>query len=386
MATPSYSYDIDTLVSTTLDAYSGDPINLVTQSGEKFLNRLKDKGRIFFIKDCEKIRHPLLIGHGENSSYYIPDTMDGDPDTDNLGTDAQEILTQCNFSMVAGTRNINMPQSMPVGDVINYVDTLVRANLMKIWNEEEQLWWAEATRGLAPFSGDAPASTDGASWVAGYPMNCQGLLIGGTEFSGCTDLSAEVFAGVTVNDVGAEWNPQFLDSTGDPDTNAASRTTLIQDLQSVIDSCGFSEAEHCTDVFTTKAVYEGLLQYLREMGALPAPIQANMGASWDHSFDFGGVKVHWSRYLSASTHWDFPQAGGIECDPVLGLNLNSLRLNVVAQPNTLDGKLGFIHQVGSTIPHAQLTNVFKRIAWKRNYSFDNGRRSSFFMTGVGAAS
>jgi len=380
MATPSYSYDIDTLVSTTLDAYSGDPINLVTQSGEKFLNRLKDKGRIFFIKDCEKIRHPLLIGHGEDSSYYIPDTMDGDPDTDNLGSVAQEILTQCNFSMVAGTRNINMPQSMPVGDVINYVDTLVRANLMKIWNEEEQLWWAEATRGLAPFSGDAPASTDGASWVAGYPMNCQGLLIGGTNFDGGTDLSAEVFAGVKGADIGSEWYPQYLNSEGDPDSDTG-RLAFVQDLQSVIDSCGFSEAEHCTDVFTTKAVYEGLLQYLREMGALPAPIQANMGASWDHSFDFGGVKVHWSRYLSKDSDWDVPGSTAA-CDPVLGLNLNSLRMNVVAKPNTLDGQLGFIHQVGSTIPHAAKTNVFKRIAWKRNFSVDNGRRSMFLMTGA----
>ena len=383
MATPSYDYSIDTLVSTTLDAYSGDPINLITKSGEKFLNRLKDKGRIFFIKDCEKIRHPLLIGHGEDSSYYIPDTMSGSPATDNLGTEAQEILTQCNFSMVAGTRNINMPQSMPPGDVINYVDTLVRANLLKIWNEEEQLWWAEATKGLAPFSGDTAyiSTTDGAGWSAGYPMNCQGLLIGGTEFSGCTDLSAEVFAGVTVNDVGAEWNPQFLNSGGDPDFDASTRVTLVQDLQSVIDSCGFSEAEHCTDVFTTKAVYEGLLTYLRENGALPAPIQANMGASWDHSFDFGGVKVHWSRYLSNDADWDKP-GSTTACDPVLGLNLNSLRMNVVAKPNTIDGQLGFIHQVGSTIPHAALTNVFKRIAWKRNFSVDNGRRSCFYMSGV----
>jgi len=383
MATPSYSYDIDTLVSTTLDAYSGDPINLVTQSGEKFLNRLKDKGRIFFIKDCEKIRHPLLIGHGEDSSYYIPDTMDGDPDTDNLGSVAQEILTQCNFSMVAGTRNINMPQSMPVGDVINYVDTLVRANLMKIWNEEEQLWWEE-TNAYSPFSGDPDtASTTGASiWKPGYPMNAKGLVYGGTDHgTGATFLySDEAFAGVKVDDVGSEFSTQTLNSSGDPDSDTG-RLAFVQDLQSVIDSCGFSEAEHCTDVFTTKAVYEGLLQYLREMGALPAPIQANMGASWDHSFDFGGVKVHWSRYLSKDSDWDVPGSTAA-CDPVLGLNLNSLRMNVVAKPNTLDGQLGFIHQVGSTIPHAAKTNVFKRIAWKRNFSVDNGRRSMFLMTGA----
>jgi len=394
MAATAYSYTIDTLVSSTLDAYSGDPVNLITKSGEKFLNRLKEKGRVFFIKDCEKVRHPLLIGHGEDSSYYIPDesgtypAISGAAQVSNLGTAAQEIMTQCNFSMVAGTRNINMPQSMPPGDVINYVDTLVGANMMKIWNEEEQLWW-ENTTARSPFSGDPDsASTVGASiWAPGYPMNAKGLVFGGTDHgTGATFLySDEAFAGVKVDDVGDEFSTQTLNSVGDPDATA-DRLVLVDDLQSIIDSCGFSEVEHCTDIFTTKAVYEGLLMYLRDYAALPSPIQASggTGAGWDHSFDFGGVKIHWSRYLTAGTPWDFPQdASSIAaCDPVIGLNLNSLRMNVVAKPNSMDGKLGFIHQVGSMIPHALLTNVFKRIAWKRNYSFDNGRRSMFVMTGV----
>jgi hypothetical protein len=310
--------------------------------------------------------------------------MSGSPDAGGLGTAAQEILTQCNFSMVAGTRNINMPQSMPPGDVIGYVDTLVRANMMKIWNEEEQLWWNTTER--APFDKDADESTNngGPKWDAGYAMNAGGLLWGGTSHgSGAFDFSDGAFAGVKVGDVGDEFNTQTLDSSGGT-TTAANRETLVQDLQSVIDSCGFSEVESVTDVFTTKTIYEGLLTYLRDKGALPSPIQANMGASWDNSFKFGGVDVRWSRYLAKAANWDTPQTTQAACHPILGLNLNSLRMNVVAKPNTMDGKLGFIHQIGATIPHAQKTNIFKRIAWKRNFSFDNGRRSMFIMTGVTA--
>ena len=388
MATPSYSYSIDTLVSTTLDAYSGDPINLITKSGEKFLNTMRNSGRIFYVKDCEKIRHPLLVGHGQDSSYYKSDLLDGTPTAGAgaLTADAVEILTQANFEMHAGTRNINMPQSMPPGDVIDYVDTLVRANLLKIWNEEEKLFWlgrsaADGTQtatSRAPFTGDSQ-NTD-IKFTHGHPMSLVSLFSGSTTARKAApavdddDQTDETWAGVATDDVGAEWEPQHFSGT-------ASGAELVTELQSAIDLCGFSEDERVTHIFTSRAVYEKMLDLLRDKAALPDPIFSDWGASYNHFLPFGGLQIQWSRYLEEAAQWNISGTAAIE--PIFGLNLNSLRMNVVMNQSPIDGDLGYIRQIGDgTYPHPTLTNVFKRIEWKRNYSVDNGRRSMFLLSGV----
>ena len=389
MATPSYTYSIDTLVSTTLDAYSGDPINLITKSGEKFLNTMRNSGRIFYVKDCEKIRHPLLIGHGENSSYYKADQLDGEPSAGGtggaggiLGVDAVEILTQANFEMHAATRNINMPQSMPPGDVIDYVDTLVRANLLKIWNEEEKLFWMGRGAGgtqtaisRAPFTGDTENTST--TFLAGHPMSLLSLMGGSTTNGGTgatDDQTDEAWAGVKTDDVGDEWMPQHFDTAG-------SGADLVADLQSSVDLCGFSEDERVTHIFTSRAVYEKMLDLLRDKAALPDPIFSDWGASYNHFLPFGGLQLQWSRYLEEAAQWNISGTAAVE--PIFGLNLNSLRMNVVMNESPIDGDLGYIRQIGDgTYPHPTLTNVFKRIEWKRNYSVDNGRRSMFLLSGV----
>ena len=63
--------------------------------------------------------------------------------------------------------------------------------------------------------------------------------------------------------------------------------------------------------------------------------------------------------------------------PVLGVNWNSLRLNVVRAGGIESDKVGFIRQIGGLQPHPALTNLFKRLEWKRCWSLDNGRRSFF---------
>jgi hypothetical protein len=140
MATPTYNQTLDTMVSTALETYSRDPINALTDSGEKFLKAAASQGRVFVVNDAETVRHPILYGHGENSSLYTPDTLSGTPAVNNLSATAKEILTQSLFFMQAATRNINFPQSQPPGNLIDYVSSVVKANMMKIFNEEEVLF------------------------------------------------------------------------------------------------------------------------------------------------------------------------------------------------------------------------------------------------------
>ena len=73
---PTYNQTLDTMVSTALDTYSTDPINVLTDSGEKFLKAAASQGRVFVVNDAENIRSPLLYDHGEASSLYKPDQLE----------------------------------------------------------------------------------------------------------------------------------------------------------------------------------------------------------------------------------------------------------------------------------------------------------------------
>ena len=84
--------------------------------------------------------------------------------------------------------------------------------------------------------------------------------------------------------------------------------------------------------------------------------------------------------LETDVIWDPADSSFAAEHPVIGVNWNSLRLNVVRAGGIDNDKVGFIRQIGNLQPHPTLTNVFKRLEWKRAWSFDNGRRSFFQIT------
>jgi hypothetical protein len=384
MATPAYNQSLDTMVSTALETYSRDPINALTDSGEKFLKAAASNGRVFVVNDAETVRHPILYGHGEDSSLYVPDTISGDPDVGGLGVQAKEILTQALFFMQAGTRNINFPQSQPPGNLIDYVSTVVKANMMKIFNEEEILFTqgiaAGASNPAAPVA-RAPMTTDG-GYAAGYPMSLASIYHGSSNPSNnaagdTTDLS---WANVKTDDI-TKWQPTYV-AAGNVNSS-----TMFADLQTAILQSSFSEVERPTHVYMALGSFEKMLSLLRTEAALPDPVRTDMGK--EGTISFGGVTIDWSRYLGVSTVWDVDETATHESTtatyPVLGVNWNSLRLNTVRAGSPGSDNLGFIRQLGDLQPHPQKTNLFKRIEWKRQWSVDNGRRS-FFTIGDASAS
>ena len=90
MAIPSWDRELNTMVTTALDTMTKDPINVLTDSGEKFLGAAASLGRVFVVNDAESIRHPVLYDHGENSTLYYPDEIDGAPTTNSLSATAKE--------------------------------------------------------------------------------------------------------------------------------------------------------------------------------------------------------------------------------------------------------------------------------------------------------
>jgi hypothetical protein len=364
------------MVSTAIATYSRDPVNALTDSGEKFLKAAATNGRVFVVNDAETVRHPILYGHGEDSSLYVPDTVSGTAAVNNLGTSASEILTQCLFQLQAGTRNINFPQSQPPGNLIDYVSNVVKANMMKILNEEEVLFTqgiaAGASNTAAPIRKD-PMPSD-AMYSAGYPMSLSGLYHGSSAPTAIADgdTTDEAWAQIKTDDV-AKWQPTYTPTT------SATHATFFADLQSAILGASYSEIERPTHVYMALGSFEKLLSLLRASAALPDPVRVDMGK--EGTIPFGGVTCDWSRYLGISTAWDVDSATTNELTtatyPVLGVNWNSLRLNTVRAGAPGSDDIGFIRQLGDMQAHPVKTNLFKRIEWKRQWSVDNGRRSFF---------
>ena len=381
MAVPTYNQTLDTMVSTALETYSRDPINALTDSGEKFLKQAASSGRVFVVNDAETVRHPILYGHGENSSLYTPDTVSGTPDgVNNLAAVASEVLTQSLFFLQAGTRNINFPQSQPAGNLIDYVSTVVKANMMKIFNEEEILF----TQGIAS-GASAPTApirkdpmTGDAMYSAGYPMSLSGLYHGSSTPTALAsgDTTDTTWANVKTDDV-PKWQPHYTATT------STDHSTMFADLQSAILGSSYSEVERPTHVYMGLQSFEKMLGLLRANAALPDPVNSNLGK--EGTISFGGVTLDWSRYINRANAWDvFDAELGTATYPILGINWNSLRLNTVRAGSPGSDNLGFIRQVGDMQTHPVLTNIFKRIEWKRQWSVDNGRRS-FFTLGDGSA-
>ena len=373
---PSYDQSLDTMVSTALETYSRDPINALTDSGEKFLKAAASQGRVFVVNDAETVRHPILYGHGEDSSLYTPDVISGTPEVNNLGAAASEILTQCLFFLQAGTRNINFPQSQPPGNLIDYVSTVVKANMMKIFNEEEILFTqgiaAGASNPAAPTS--KPPMTTDSGYSAGYPMSLASIYHSSSSPSNNADgdTTAFSFANVKTDDI-AKWQPTYTAVT------SQNSSTMFADIQSAILGSSYSEVERPTHVYMALASFEKMLSLLRASAALPDPVRVDMGK--EGTIPFGGVTLDWSRYLGISAQWDVDETstheGTTPTLPVLGVNWNSLRLNTVRAGSPGSDNIGFIRQIGDLQAHPLKTNLFKRIEWKRQWSCDNGRRSFF---------
>ena len=388
MAAPtsaSYNRVLDNMLSTCLDTYTKDPVNLFLDGGEKFLSTAASKGRIFVVNDSASLRHPFIYDHGEASSYYEPDnlgTADGSA-TGNLSSIATELLSQTQWDMQAATRNINFPQSQPAGNLIDYVSNVMRANFASILNEEELLFIKGNNTVAAAIALNDPCVAD-ENYTAGKPTSLTSIYSTGkvTDTHKFGGLASDSSTGNT------RWAPGGTPVTGTAGTYGnvgVSESNLYSDLQKVILSHSYSEVERPTNMYTTAGCFEAFLAAFRSEAALPDPVSIDMGK--EGTIPFGGITIDWSRYLTKASVWDTDGAGHANNIPMLGVNWNSLRLNLVRAGSPsgnsadLTGKIGWINQVSDLQPHPLTVTLFKRIEWKRQWSLDNGRRSFFNLIG-----
>jgi len=388
-----YTQAVNTLSTIALDTMTKNLADLVNDSGEKYLKHISDRGRIFVVNDAEKLSHPVLFGAGEATTYYDATTMaPAVSDTwNNLGSASGEIMKHALFTMHTATRNINYPQAMPAGNMIPFVSNFLKVNMRDILRREENLALFGDDSGATVVPTGAFTGDDDAE--AYTPMSLRAILdpyldgkadddnnqadavyrtLGGL---GEADLSADAFA---------EWLPNRF-ATAD-----ATGGDLIEDLQHAVLMASYSGTEAPDLVMTTSQVYEKFLDLLRAKTQINDKVILNLGT--ESAIPFAGMMVDWSRMLTKSAGWDMDYmetddegstwtGTAVAEHPVLGINTQSLRMNVVTGGGISDEKLGFIQKVGETQKHPLLPNIFDRIQYKRCWSFDNGRRSMFSIGG-----
>jgi hypothetical protein len=359
------SRTLNTLVSNTIDTYSGDPVNMINEGGEKLLKKLAGAGRIFKVNDAQRVEHPVMYGsEAESRSRYVGDEYTGNTAT--LGSDQDEVLTKTLSSIITATQNFNVPQSIigrPAALAMTDIQALGKRLFMDIFQEEEMaLLLGELTTGstpdeLGPFSGD----TDFDAAVGS--MSLAGLLGVGL------DTAADIFGGLNVSDL-AHWAPQeFTASTA----AATDLQEFIDDVQNAVLRTGrFGGMERPTDIITTIDWYNKFVAALRDMHRITGDVVKNMGT--EEGIPFSGVTIDWHAHLAKDAVWDVG-TGTTVCHPVLLLNLNSLRLNMVHGSTGPDASGGFVQKMSDMAPHPTKNTWFSRLQYKSCYSLDNGRRS-----------
>ena len=375
MAAFDYTQKINTLTTVAIDEVTRDLANLVTEGGEKVLKKMQSKGRIFVVNDGEKVQHPVMYGSG-STGYFDPAGLTGatTDDSNALNVAADEIMAMAQFHMLSATRNINYPQAMPAGNFIPYISNAIKMNMMDILNKEECLFLRGEDSGSDTEEAHYPLVGD-MNFTTGLPMSL-GAVVNGADTG-----SAIKFAGIDTDDATyANWKP-YVGAAGGTSPTFAQWTTALDDA---ILTASYSETERPDWILTTKTAYSDLLAKLRDKSQINDAVLANLGTT--DEIPYAGTFITWSRYLDKDkmwdvTAWDHSSAGTAET-PIVGVNTNSLRLNVVAGGGVNDDSLGFVQKVGGTQKHAAKANIFDRVQYKRCWSLDGGRRSFFQIEGA----
>ena len=397
MALPITNTDqvLDTLFLSTANTLTTDPAWLVHDKGDKFLRTAAERGRVFKeISDADDVEHLLTTGNTQANQWkYYKGSREASgnaamtsPTLGALGQDG--IWAMARSTILDTASNFVIPEDLHLRPIQKQIDTmsaLLERHMSEFYREQEAyavLGDSAATDTpvpLAPYKGD----TDFPASYGTPAFSLLGLFASGSEMaetSQYTDTSDEAYMSVKVNDA-AEWNP-YLDAV-DNDLGSG-KTALATNGQTVyeyiqkyiIEISRYGPGEMVTDWMVTKAMYEELLKYLRGKTNLNDSILANLATTTQ--LPIGGTMLDFHHWLDGTqTQWDIGSldlgAGtAVATHPIIGINWNSLRFNMVYGEANQDSWLTPISdfQVGETT-----TWMYKRLHSRSCWSLDNGRRS-----------
>jgi len=380
-ATPAS--DVNTLATTAINGVSTNLTQVINNGGEKILQDLVNKGRVFMVPEGSYYSHPLLhTDGGGTTARYDPDNFGAGA---TLTVVSKEILTQARFKRLCRSRNLNFPQDMPLtGSPLNYMESLVMSNAIGMMYElESEFVLGNATGAGGSVTANAPYEADD-DYNAGYTMSLYSLLTSGTGLldPGSTNPSptSESFAGITGANA-PNWIPSLASTT-------ANGSTLIEDIDDQLRKNWYGARESTDAIYTGLSVFNKIADLVRDTATHNAGMNANLGK--DGTITIGSAVIDWHRMLDTKdAAWDFSALSTAEY-PILFLNMKSLRLNVVAAGTISDGgpdvgknpMIGFLKQpVPGVHPVPDKTNLFKRVSMGHSFSLEHGRRGFGHLEG-----
>lgn len=388
MAFPlSWTEALDTLVNTTLNTYTSDAAWAVNDNGEKLLKKMAERGRVFNeINDADMVEHPLIVGSDTNWDYYRGSRETGGVTyaTGTLATTQQAPFTMARSSIQDVAANLVVPEDIlqrPVQKQMDVVEALVQRQLKQFFREQESYLVTGTSNAAAAAISLAPSVVD-AAFGAGTDYDIPSFSFLGLALEGCGQTSSAQYAtaaatsrsfmGVDPATVG-EWNVygDFVDDGAKVslDTNGE---TVYEYLQKyIIQVSRYGMDEMVTDFVVTPEMYEEVLVYLRSKSDINDTVLANLATATE--IPVAGTMLDFHHFLQNDDNWDIGSQTSAEAvHPIIGLNMNSLRLNMVY--GAADDQ-GWLKPISDFLPVDTSTNFFKRLHARCCFSLDNGRRS-----------
>lgn len=386
---------LDTLVTSTINTMTSNTAWVVDNHGEKLIKKVAARGRVFNeINDANEVEHTLLAGAVPASSwkYYRGSRETGGDQTmgsaTGLALSQEGIYAPVRSTIQDVASNFVIPQDLvkrPVQRALNTIEDLVKRHMKTFFREQESYLVIGDSAPTGTVTRLAPHLTDadfGSGTDYSIPsFSLLGLMISGTDTNdGVTssqygDLSAEKFMGLD-EDTESEWVPyrDAVDNDGAGKTAIATNgQTIYEYLQKyIIEVNGrYGMDEGVTDWCVTPEMYEEILKYMRSLSVNNDVLLNNLATTSE--IPISGTMLDFHHFLASNTLWDITsETTPVATHPIFGLNMNSLRLNMVYGSANEDS---WLTPISDFQPAEQQTWLFKRLHARFCWSLDNGRRS-----------
>jgi hypothetical protein len=394
---------LDSLFLSTSNTLTTDPAWLINDGGQKTLRKAAERGRVFKeINDADAVEHLLITGTTPDDAWKHYKGSREAAGNQAMGSAtalavSQNGLWQTARSTILDTAsNFVIPEDLVKRPVQNQIDTmagLLKRHMNEFYREQEAYFMLGAAAVGADPVATAPHSTDtdfGAGTDYSIPsFSLLGLFTSGLNNNrdGVTtsqygDLSGEKYMGIqTDGDDDSEWAP-YIDAVDNDDTDsagtvktaiAAGGQTIYEYLQKyIIRQSRYGPGEMVTDWMVSPEMYEELLKYLRGKTNLNDSILANLATTTE--LPISGTMLDFHHWIDGTDEeWDITsETTPVATHPIIGINWNSLRFNMVYGEASEGSWLTPISdfQVAETS-----TWMYKRLHSRSCWSLDNGRRS-----------
>lgn len=388
----SWTEPLDTLVNTTLNTYTSDAAWAVNDNGEKLLKKMAERGRVFSeINDADMVEHPLIVGSDTNWDYYRGSreafaSGNGLQYAEGtLATTQQAPFTMARSSIQDIAANLVVPEDIlqrPVQKQMDVVEALVQRQLKQFFREQESYLVTGNATAAAAAVNLAPSVVDTA-FGGGTDYNIPSFSLLGLVLEGCGQTSSNnyateaatsrTFMGVSTASGLEEWAPygDYVDDGAKVSLDTNGQTVYEYLQKYIIQVSRYGMDEMVTDWIVTPEMYEEVLVYLRSKSDINDSVLANLAAATE--IPVAGTMLDFHHFLQNDASWDIGSQTSAEAvHPIIGLNMNSLRLNMVY--GSADEQ-GWLKPISDFLPVDTSTNFFKRLHARCCFSLDNGRRS-----------